>query len=416
MKKVHMVKSLLILVTLFAIVSSPLGVQTAKAEQTVSYDWESGMGTALGIFGSIRETSISTEPSHTGSRSLKIIDDPEEGGEIPQVFIFWVTGLTDGDTILASFWVFDDQDNEPSGAIWGHYTAGEDINTSQGDAGGNPTYSPGTGWSQLSYEWTFDLAGNTRDGLVVKTLIDSVEEDNTIYVDDAAITVSNNAAKIYTPGSIPTVGELVINEIMYHPTTDDGADEWFEVVNVSGEDRVVNRCTLTDDGEIDLSFVSHIIPPNSYFVYGANSTTGGVTADYDYGVIRALADTGDGDIITITCHDIVVDEVNYEVAQNGWPASEGISISFGIPDTSVGNYHLDNDVGSSWGDSTSLIGGGNSDYGTPGAINDNVVPNAIKLTSLTGDSDTVSLLVYLVGGVFLLLAGGLFILRRRSAI
>ena len=415
MKKIQVVKGLLILVTLVAIVSSPLGVQTARAEQIVSYDWESGTGTVLGTYGDVWEASISTEQAHSGSRSLKLAEDPFGG--TPQAYVFWVTGLTDGDTVEASFWVYDvTPDAEPSGRIWGHYTASENINVYAGSAGGNYDYSGDAAWSQLSYTWIFDSDTGTRDGLVVEARIYGIEEANVIYVDDAEITVSNDAAKIYTPGSIPTVGDLVINEIMYYPSTEDGADEWFEVVNVSGEDRVINRCILTDDGQIDHTFVSHIIPPNSYFVYGANSTTVDVTADYDYGVERAFADTGDGDIITYTCNDVVVDEVDYQVDQNGWPASEGISISFGIPDTSVGNYHLDNDIGSSWGDSTSAIGGTNPDFGTPGAINDDVVPNAIKLTSLAGESNNNLPLAYLAGGVILLLMGALLILRRRKAV
>ncbi len=419
MNRTHLVKGLFILLTLIAIITSPLGLQPAKAEQIVSYGWENGTGTVLGAYGNVGEASNSTEQAYSGSHSLKIVESPLGG--TPQAYVFWVTGLTEGDTITASFWVYDITPSaNPSGRIWGHYTAGEDdIENYQGSASGNYTYSDGTGWSQLSHTWTFDSDSGSRDGLVVEARIYSGADEDVIYIDDAEITVSNDTANIYDPGAIPTTGELIINEVMYHPSTSAGNDEWFEVKNVASDVRNVNGCVITDgDGGIDHTITdAHIIIPGRYYVFGANSSTTGVDEDYDYGVENALANTGSGDTITLTCNGVVVDEVDYEVNQNGWPASEGISISFGIPNGSSGNYHLDNDSGSNWGDSTSAIGGGNTDLGTPGAVNDDVLgPTALTLATITGGSDHSGPLVYLAGGAALLLAGALFLLRRRKTV
>jgi hypothetical protein len=126
----------------------------------------------------------------------------------PQAFIWWVTGLTDGDIIDASFAVYDTTPGgSASGRIWGHYT-NTDVNSYAGSAGGNSTYSDGLGWSVLSHQWTFDSDTGTRDGLVVEARIYSGSTDSTIYVDSASITVSSMTATIHNAaGNVPV--ELV---------------------------------------------------------------------------------------------------------------------------------------------------------------------------------------------------------------
>lgn len=142
-----------------------------------------------------------------GVRSLKFWEDPITG--TPQAFVWWVTGLTDGDTIDASFYVYDmTPATNPSGRIWAHYTSDpSDILTYAGSASGNSTYSAGTGWDQLSFSWTFDSDFGARDGFVVEARLYSGDlTTNTIYIDDAAITVSSDTAVIYAPdGSIVPV-------------------------------------------------------------------------------------------------------------------------------------------------------------------------------------------------------------------
>lgn len=164
-----------------------LVLATAPAwAQTRTYDWENG-GTALGIYGNA-VVENSTEQAHGGSASLKLIETPLGG--TPQAFVWWVTGLADGDTITASFWVYDDTaDASPSGRIWGHYTDAVDVNSYTGSAGGNDTYSDGSGWSQLSHTWIFTDSGDD-EGLVVEARIYSDTDGQAIYIDDASITVT----------------------------------------------------------------------------------------------------------------------------------------------------------------------------------------------------------------------------------
>ncbi|MBC8527781.1 MAG: hypothetical protein ISS28_06650 [Candidatus Cloacimonetes bacterium] len=185
-----MKKVLLSLVLLFGL------MQPAFSEQSWSYSWEDGAGTELGFYGNaILENS--TEQAYQGTHSLKITEEPI--GDTPQVYIWWVKGLVDGDNIDASFYCYDmTLGSYPSGRIWAHYTSDpEDITSYAGTAGGNSTYSDGTGWSQLPYSWEFDSDGGSRDGFVVEARIYSAEGANVIYVDYAEINISSDTAIIY---------------------------------------------------------------------------------------------------------------------------------------------------------------------------------------------------------------------------
>ncbi|MCK4357354.1 MAG: T9SS type A sorting domain-containing protein [Candidatus Cloacimonetes bacterium] len=194
---------LLSFIMLFAI------TQIAFTDQSASYGWEDGLGTALGFYGNaVLENS--TEQAYEGTHSLKYTEDPIGG--TPQAYIWWVTGLTDGDIIDASFWVYDynEENLYPKGRIWAHYTSDpDDIYSYAGSASGNTNYSV-MGWSQLSYSWTFDSSGGTRDGFVVEARIYSAEGENVIYIDSTAITVSSDTAIIYDC-SPPVTASIVIS-------------------------------------------------------------------------------------------------------------------------------------------------------------------------------------------------------------
>lgn len=190
-----------VLFVVVAISSAPVA-----AQQSATFGWEDGTSTALGIYGGANLEN-SNEQANTGARSLKYWEDPIGG--TPQAYIWWVTGLTDGDIIDAGMYFYDVTPSaNPSGRIWAHYTDDpNDIESYAGSAGGNDTYPAGTGWEELSYSWTFDSASGTRDGIVIEARLYSGDlTTNTIYVDDASITVSSNSAVIYAAdGSVVPV-------------------------------------------------------------------------------------------------------------------------------------------------------------------------------------------------------------------
>ena len=176
--------------------------------QTDQYGWEDGVATVLGSYGGDVTFENSTEQAYEGTQSLKYT---ENYAEAPQAFIWWVTGLEDGVTIDASFWIYDDTDQAsyPKGRIWAHYTSDPDsIDSYAGSAGGNNDYST-IGWSQLSHSWVFDSDGGTRDGFVVETRLYSNDEtNNVIFVDNAEITVGSSTALIHHP--TPPTHDIVV--------------------------------------------------------------------------------------------------------------------------------------------------------------------------------------------------------------
>ncbi len=197
-----------------AVVASLLCASPALAGLSASYSWEDG-GTIFGYYnggsGEVTATN-STEQAYTGNSSLKLVEDPTGG--TPQVWVGFVTGLTDGDVIDASFWAFDDTEgSSPSVRIWGGYAMSDDISDYMGSAGGNNAFSEGTGWSQLSHSWTFDSdqGGDNegRDALVVQVRLYADSDQTPIYIDDLNITTSSGTAVINfvpTPGALALLG------------------------------------------------------------------------------------------------------------------------------------------------------------------------------------------------------------------
>ncbi len=195
----------------FVLVLAALFLCTASAQAlTATYDWEDG-GDVLGTYGAVTASS-SSDQAHSGNLSLKLVDG--DSGT-PQAFVGWVTGLTDGDTVTASFWVYDTTPGaSPSGRIWGHYTLDDDVDSYKGSASGNYTYSAGTGWSMLEHTWTFDSDSGTRDGLMIeaRTYNQSGVSGQTIYVDDIAVHVDGDNAVIHLPGNaqVPVPGAIIL--------------------------------------------------------------------------------------------------------------------------------------------------------------------------------------------------------------
>jgi len=173
----------------------------AAAQQTESCGWEDGTSTLLGTNGNVTNVANVTSPGnpvHTGTHSLTLTESPHSG--TPQGYIGYIEGLTDGDQVTASFWGYDDTpDVSPSLRIWGHYANSGDVNSYAGSAGGSATYSSGIGWEELSYTWTFDSSGGTRDALVIEARLYSspstCDSCSTQYwIDDVSVTAPNGTS------------------------------------------------------------------------------------------------------------------------------------------------------------------------------------------------------------------------------
>jgi len=181
-------KFLLYLCTLLLVL--PL---TAHAIQTESFGWEETY-TVLGIFGNGVASIEATSPVYSGSQSLKFVETPLGG--TPQAFVGWIQNLSDGDTVAASIWVYDTTPSaSPSGRIWAHWNDDPvDPTGYNGSAGGNSTYSDGTGWSFLEYEWT---VADGHTGLMIEGRIYSSAEFDTIWIDELTITAPDGATILF---------------------------------------------------------------------------------------------------------------------------------------------------------------------------------------------------------------------------
>jgi hypothetical protein len=165
----------------------------ATANYTENYGWEESY-TVLGVFGNCVPSLEYTTPVHGGSQSLEVVETPLGG--TPQAYVGWVQDLSDGDTVVASFWVYDDTPEVyPSGRIWAHWNDDPvDPTVYSGSASGNGTYSDGSGWSFLEYEWTVP---DYHTGLMIEGRIYSSDEFDTIWIDDLTITAPDGATIIF---------------------------------------------------------------------------------------------------------------------------------------------------------------------------------------------------------------------------
>jgi hypothetical protein len=178
------------------------------------YSWED-CGVLLGMYGTgdppiIAGTAMeghgpppAAPPPRSGLWSLRLEDNSPSG--TPQAYLAWVTGLADGDSVVASFWRYDTTPaGSPSCRIWAHYTTSGDIDDYQGSAGGNDDYGPGMGWDVAHCTWYIDTAGGTRDALVIECRTYS-DPGDVVWIDDLSVSASGDVT-IYFPvaGSSPT--------------------------------------------------------------------------------------------------------------------------------------------------------------------------------------------------------------------
>lgn len=179
----------------YCVVFSAIGIANS-AVMIAEYGWEDG-ATILGNYLPIEALNVSLpEPVRSGEHSLKLVDG---GIDTPQAYVAYITGLSNGDIVSANFWVFDNTPGpgvSPRARIWAHYVKNSNINDYAGSAGGNLSYSDGSGWCNLSWNWTIDL-GYDRTGLVIEVRTYS-DFGDTVWVDDLSVTAPVSA-KIYLP-------------------------------------------------------------------------------------------------------------------------------------------------------------------------------------------------------------------------
>jgi len=162
------------------------------------YGWED-CGLVLAQYGTGDPPIIATNvmdpnPVHGGLHSLKLEDNSPSG--TPQVYLAWIVGLADGDSVTASFWRYDTSPGaSPSVRLWAHWNDdATDVEAYAGSAGGNDDYGPGTGWDKPEFTWT---VADGHTGLVIEARTYSNPGD-TVWIDDLQVVVPPSAT-LYLP-------------------------------------------------------------------------------------------------------------------------------------------------------------------------------------------------------------------------
>jgi hypothetical protein len=196
-----------------AVLALPTAFCTAAE---VSYGWEDGVGTVLGMYGTgspfplVASNVSAPYPVHGGLYSLRLERTSDDG--TPQAYVAWVKGLTDGDVVDASFWRYDTTPGSPgppSCRIWAHWNDDPNgVNGFNGSAGGNSDYGPGTGWDLTSHSWT---VADGHTGIVIEARVYS-DSGDTVYVDDLTVRAPDTAT-IMTVPEPATMGLLALGAV-----------------------------------------------------------------------------------------------------------------------------------------------------------------------------------------------------------
>jgi phage baseplate assembly protein gpV len=159
-------------------------------------------------------------------------------------------------------------------------------------------------------------------------------------------------------------GDVIVTEVMYHPSGDDFRKEWFEVYNTSAQTVNMNEWIITDD-ETDTHTIDYggpfYILPGEYMVFGRNDDTslnGDVDLDYEYGTFFL---SNDGDEIVLS--NVAKGEIDRIAYNPGvvWPdPKEGTAIALDPDNLNA----TDNNNGAHWQEAIENFGDG--DRGTPG--------------------------------------------------
>ena len=190
---------------------------------SATYGWEDGAGTILGSYGNlVNPANVTTGDEisnslvitagvtpNSGSQMLTVSESPH--ASTPQAYVAYIENLNAGDVVDASFFGWDSTAAaSPSLRIWGHYADNGDVTSYAGSAGGNDTYTDGSGWSSVGYSYVMPSAG----ALVIEARLYSSPSTadpalSSYFIDDMTIevTTESSTAQITTPGGTTVIPE-----------------------------------------------------------------------------------------------------------------------------------------------------------------------------------------------------------------
>jgi hypothetical protein len=170
----------------------------------------------------------------------------------------------------------------------------------------------------------------------------------------------------YVDERAPTLGDLVITEIMKNPDpTSDDYGEWFELVNAAGDALALDGLEVVDAGGTGFTLTTEAVlePAEVYLLAPSDDTTqnGGITPDYVYDIDDLRLSNSDDEIVLLA-GGVLIDEVAYD---NDFPDDSGKSLSL----DPTGFSSSRNDDPDYWCEGDGEYGT-DGNQGTPGEIND----------------------------------------------
>jgi len=135
---------------------------------------------------------------------------------------------------------------------------------------------------------TNDSCGETSNLLPADTGTDTATDTADTSTDTADTGGTSDTGLVEDSGNAPTVGDLVITEIMADPgAVEDSLGEWVEILNVSGEDLDLSGCILKDAGRNSFQIPAGTsVASGQTIVFGRNSdesVNGGLEVDVEVG-------------------------------------------------------------------------------------------------------------------------------------
>ncbi|MFT6150174.1 MAG: hypothetical protein ACJAUH_002872, partial [Saprospiraceae bacterium] len=258
------------------------------------------------------------------------------------------------------------------------------LNVNLGTANtGNNTYDAGD-VTLSTTTLTFNGNGSDNISIILNQDIDADDEVIEITISEQTVTGVNIGIGVHTltikDDELPTVGDLVINEINYNPDGDDDTYEFIEIYNASGQNLNISGVTFTNGitytfpNGTTIAAAEYIIIANMAATYSGNGYE-----VYEYSV-GDLSNSGE----TITLEDgnsTIIDAVTYGVS-SPWltsPNGTGVTLSLFITKQNT----ADNDNANSWGASCAI-------NGTPGGANVNCSVESEIVAVAASESATIS--------------------------
>jgi len=111
---------------------------------------------------------------------------------------------------------------------------------------------------------------------------------------------------------LAAIGEVIISELMVRPTLDQPHAEWIELMNLTEDVLIIDGCALSDlqsTSPIPLAQLSPLSSGEAFLIVSSDDPSRNGLLSFD--ATHSIDLRNEGELITLTCNDIVFDSVDY---------------------------------------------------------------------------------------------------------